>query len=105
MPPAKPQPKRYAIYTRKSSEEGLEQDFNSLQAQRESYRHNRKQRNREKPYANPPESATSPLRVGATMAQNQGIFPECLEIEPTPKGRWRTGRDSNPGWGITPTTV
>src|SRR5258705_14023465 len=27
---------RYAIYTRKSSEEGLEQDFNSLQAQRES---------------------------------------------------------------------
>ncbi len=36
MPPAKPQPKRCAIYTRKSSEEGLEQDFNSLQAQRES---------------------------------------------------------------------
>src|SRR5258705_12742319 len=27
---------RYAIYTRKSSEEGLEQDFNSLQAQREA---------------------------------------------------------------------
>src|SRR3954453_12272766 len=27
---------RCAIYTRKSSEEGLEQDFNSLQAQRES---------------------------------------------------------------------
>ncbi len=26
-----------AIYTRKSSEEGLEQDFNSLQAQREAY--------------------------------------------------------------------
>jgi len=25
-----------AIYTRKSSEEGLEQDFNSLQAQREA---------------------------------------------------------------------
>ena len=36
MLPAKPQPKRCAIYTRKSSEEGLEQDFNSLQAQRES---------------------------------------------------------------------
>ncbi len=36
MPPAKPIPKRCAVYTRKSSEEGLEQDFNSLQAQRES---------------------------------------------------------------------
>lgn len=35
MPP-KPIPKRCAIYTRKSSEEGLEQDFNSLQAQREA---------------------------------------------------------------------
>ncbi len=33
-----PKPKilRCAIYTRKSSEEGLEQDFNSLHAQRES---------------------------------------------------------------------
>ena len=29
---------RCAIYTRKSSEEGLEQEFNSLQAQRESVR-------------------------------------------------------------------
>jgi DNA invertase Pin-like site-specific DNA recombinase len=29
-------PRRCAIYTRKSSEEGLEQDFNSLQAQREA---------------------------------------------------------------------
>ncbi len=29
-------PKRRAIYTRKSSEEGLEQDFNSLHAQREA---------------------------------------------------------------------
>lgn len=29
-------PKRCAIYTRKSSEEGLEQDFNSLDAQREA---------------------------------------------------------------------
>lgn len=28
---------RCAIYTRKSSEEGLEQDFNSLDAQREAY--------------------------------------------------------------------
>ena len=27
---------RYAIYTRKSSEEGLDQDFNSLDAQREA---------------------------------------------------------------------
>jgi len=26
--------KRCAVYTRKSTEEGLEQDFNSLQAQR-----------------------------------------------------------------------
>jgi site-specific DNA recombinase len=29
-------PIRCAIYTRKSTEEGLEQDFNSLDAQRES---------------------------------------------------------------------
>ncbi len=29
-------PKRCAIYTRKSSEEGLEQSFNSLHAQREA---------------------------------------------------------------------
>ena len=28
--------RRCAIYTRKSSEEGLEQDFNSLRAQREA---------------------------------------------------------------------
>src|SRR5436305_5022245 len=28
---------RCAIYTRKSSEEGLDQEFNSLQAQREAY--------------------------------------------------------------------
>src|SRR5258708_19804521 len=36
--PAPPRTKvfRCAIYTRKSSEEGLEQDFNSLHAQRES---------------------------------------------------------------------
>lgn len=27
---------RYAIYTRKSTEEGLQQEFNSLDAQRES---------------------------------------------------------------------
>jgi hypothetical protein len=32
----KPSNRRCAIYTRKSSEEGLEQDFNSLQAQREA---------------------------------------------------------------------
>ena len=34
MSGAKPQ--RVAIYTRKSSEEGLEQEFNSLHAQREA---------------------------------------------------------------------
>jgi DNA invertase Pin-like site-specific DNA recombinase len=34
--PTKPQELRCAIYTRKSSEEGLEQDFNSLHAQREA---------------------------------------------------------------------
>jgi site-specific DNA recombinase len=34
--PAKASSRRCAIYTRKSSEEGLEQDFNSLQAQREA---------------------------------------------------------------------
>ena len=33
---AKPSRRRCAIYTRKSSEEGLEQDFNSLHAQREA---------------------------------------------------------------------
>ena len=33
---ANPSPKRCAIYTRKSSDEGLEQDFNSLHAQREA---------------------------------------------------------------------
>ena len=33
---AKPKPLRCAIYTRKSSDEGLEQDFNSLDAQREA---------------------------------------------------------------------
>ena len=36
MEPAKPQTLRCAIYTRKSSEEGLEQNFNSLHAQREA---------------------------------------------------------------------
>jgi len=36
MEPAKPSSRRCAIYTRKSSEEGLEQDFNSLHAQREA---------------------------------------------------------------------
>src|SRR6202171_2623594 len=33
---AKPKVLKCAIYTRKSSEEGLEQDFNSLHAQREA---------------------------------------------------------------------
>ena len=32
----RPRRRRCAIYTRKSSEEGLEQDFNSLDAQREA---------------------------------------------------------------------
>ena len=32
----KPTPKRCAIYTRKSTEEGLDQEFNSLDAQREA---------------------------------------------------------------------
>jgi len=36
MPRVDPGRKRCAIYTRKSSEEGLEQEFNSLQAQREA---------------------------------------------------------------------
>ncbi len=36
MEPPKGSSRRCAIYTRKSSEEGLEQDFNSLQAQREA---------------------------------------------------------------------
>src|SRR5260370_1700378 len=36
MPLADPSRKRCAIYTRKSSEEGLEQEFNSLQAQSEA---------------------------------------------------------------------
>ena len=36
MPQGDPSRKRSAIYTRKSSEEGLEQEFNSLQAQSEA---------------------------------------------------------------------
>src|SRR4030088_2756993 len=36
MPRAEATRKRCAIYTRKSSEEGLEQEFNSLHAQREA---------------------------------------------------------------------
>jgi DNA invertase Pin-like site-specific DNA recombinase len=36
MPRSDPSRKRCAIYTRKSSEEGLEQEFNSLAAQREA---------------------------------------------------------------------
>ena len=36
MEQSKPRTRRCAIYTRKSSEEGLEQDFNSLHAQREA---------------------------------------------------------------------
>jgi hypothetical protein len=36
MEQCKSRPRRCAIYTRKSSEEGLEQDFNSLHAQREA---------------------------------------------------------------------
>ena len=36
MTRADPRHKRCAIYTRKSSEEGLEQEFNSLAAQREA---------------------------------------------------------------------
>jgi site-specific DNA recombinase len=36
MPRVDPSRKRCAIYTRKSSEEGLEQEFNSLQAQCEA---------------------------------------------------------------------
>ncbi|TMJ53056.1 MAG: recombinase family protein, partial [Alphaproteobacteria bacterium] len=36
MPRSDPSRKHCAIYTRKSSEEGLEQEFNSLQAQSEA---------------------------------------------------------------------
>src|SRR5258708_12988199 len=36
MEQSRPKARRCAIYTRKSSEEGLEQDFNSLHAQREA---------------------------------------------------------------------
>ena len=36
MEHVKPSVRRCAVYTRKSSEEGLEQDFNSLHAQREA---------------------------------------------------------------------
>ena len=36
MEPVKPMLRRCAVYTRKSSEEGLEQSFNSLHAQREA---------------------------------------------------------------------
>jgi len=36
MEQSKPEARRCAVYTRKSSEEGLEQNFNSLHAQREA---------------------------------------------------------------------
>ena len=36
MEQSKPNPRRCAVYTRKSSDEGLEQNFNSLQAPREA---------------------------------------------------------------------
>ena len=36
MPRGDPSRRRCAIYTRKSSEEGLDQEFNSLEAQREA---------------------------------------------------------------------
>ena len=36
MEQSKPRTRRCAVYTRKSSEEGLEQNFNSLHAQREA---------------------------------------------------------------------
>ena len=36
MERSKPKIRRCAVYTRKSSEEGLEQEFNSLHAQREA---------------------------------------------------------------------
>ena len=36
MEHARSRTRRCAVYTRKSSEEGLEQDFNSLHAQREA---------------------------------------------------------------------
>ena len=36
MEDVKPSVRRCAVYTRKSSEEGLEKDFNSLHAQREA---------------------------------------------------------------------
>jgi site-specific DNA recombinase len=36
MPASDTRRKRCAVYTRKSSEEGLEQEFNSLHAQREA---------------------------------------------------------------------
>src|SRR5258705_13219330 len=36
MEQSKPKPRRCAVYTRKSSEDGLEQNFNSLHAQREA---------------------------------------------------------------------
>jgi hypothetical protein len=39
MPRAKASRKRCAIYTRKSSEEGLEHEFNSLAAQCEACEH------------------------------------------------------------------
>ena len=36
MEQSEPKARRCAVYTRKSSEEGLEQNFNSLHAQREA---------------------------------------------------------------------
>jgi site-specific DNA recombinase len=73
---------RCAIYTRKSSEEGLEKEFNSLQAQREAAR---------------PSSAASGMKAGCACPRGmmtagspapRWIGPLCSSCSPmSPAGR------------------
>ena len=68
---------RCAIYTRKSSEEGLEQDFNSLQAQREACEAVRSK------YSADPQVSIVQQVVTVTANRSQpwlspNIFPLCV---------------------------
>src|ERR1700731_1067222 len=66
---------RCAIYTRKSSEEGLEQEFNSLQAQREA------------------------CEAFITSQRHEGwmCLPECYDDGGSPTPRWPISRSNTRG--------
>jgi site-specific DNA recombinase len=90
--PLKEQALRCAIYTRKSSEEGLEQDFNSLHAQREACEaYIRSQqgegwRLRKTPYNDGGLSGKSRTRAD---------FPQFSEMSDHRETGWWSGWDSN----------